>query len=45
VIAAGGANSDSEFATQIGKIVKALTEIGADVMTISELENNYYGNK
>jgi uncharacterized protein len=40
-----GANSQSEFTTQVGKIVKALTALGADVIALSELENNYYGNK
>eukprot|EP00953_Heterococcus_sp_UTEX-ZZ885_P041000 20942-Heterococcus_DN1.PRE.1 len=42
---ARGANSVSEFELQAAKIVQAIVSLKADVITVSELENNYYGNK
>jgi predicted extracellular nuclease len=42
---ARGANTVSEFELQAAKIVQAIVSLKADVITVSELENNYYGNK
>jgi uncharacterized protein len=42
---ARGANTVSEFELQAAKIVQAFMSLKADVIAVSELENNYYGNK